>query len=83
MDTTNSIKGRTVVIVTLSVDGENLTEVWESKSDAEECVKEWMLERSNSEQLTAKINTLGIYEAHGFFAQETGDWFCIETDTIL
>lgn len=83
MDNANSIKGRKVVVVTLSVDGEIFTEIWESKSDAEQSVKEWMLDRSNSEELAAKINTLGIYEVQGFFAEETGDWFCIETDNIL
>lgn len=82
MDTTGSIKGRVVRVVTFSQDGEIFVQVWESQHDAENSVKEWMLERSNNEKLTAQIETLGIHEAFGFFVKETGDWFAIETDTI-
>lgn len=82
MSTTSSIKGCAVNVATFSVDGDTFVEVWESRLDAENSMKEWMLERSITEELKAQIETLGIYEAYGFFVEETGGWFEIETHTI-
>jgi hypothetical protein len=71
METTNSLKGRSVVVAVFNNSGETFMEVWESVEGAERSVKEWMLERARTEGLAEKINTLGIYEAAGFLTDET------------
>jgi hypothetical protein len=90
-DTTNSIKGRKIVTVGFfgrQMDNGVCIEVYETLEDAEQAIKDWMLEIAgclpgDEREVTLWIEALGIHDGKSRFRDLFDAWFEINTAVIL